>query len=229
MTDLDNALIRVLVVDDEPNITQFLELGLVHDGYQVCAVNDGFDAVSTARQFQPHVVVLDVMMPGMDGYEVCQMLKSVVRTSVIMLTAKEEVSDRVRGLNGGADDYMVKPFSFQELLARIHARVRTQFPELADVVTYGPFRLESGRREIRHQEKLLELSPTEYRLLRYLILNHDLVMSKQIILEKVWGYDFGGEENIVEVYVRSLREKLQDKEHKLIRTVRGVGYRVDTE
>ncbi|MHB1628361.1 MAG: response regulator transcription factor [Bacilli bacterium] len=229
MTDLDNALIRVLIVDDEPTIAQFLELGLVHEGYQVCTVNDGLAAVSTAKQFQPHVVVLDVMMPGMDGYEACQVLKSLVRTSVIMLTAKEEVPDRIRGLDGGADDYMVKPFSFQELLARIKARVRNQFPELADAVTYGSFRLESGRHEIWHQGKLLQLSPTEYRLLRYLILNHGLVMSKQIILEKVWGYDFGGEENIVEVYVRSLREKLQDKEHKLIRTVRGVGYRVDTE
>lgn len=219
--------IRVLVVDDEPNIVQFLEFGLMNEGYEVQSASDGLDAVSAAKQFKPHIVILDVMLPGMDGYEICRVLKCTVRAAIIMLTAKEQVDDRVHGLTVGADDYMVKPFSFKELLARIHARVRNQFPELAGGAMFGPFRLDDGRREIHYGEALLELSPTEYELLRYLLLNHGLVVSKRVILEKVWGYDFGGEENIVEVYIRSLREKLGDRDHSIIRTLRGAGYRVD--
>ncbi|GJM76471.1 hypothetical protein HMSSN036_86870 [Paenibacillus macerans] len=147
--------------------------------------------------------------------------------AIIMLTAKDEVDDRVKGLTIGADDYVVKPFSFEELLARIGARLRNQFPALFGEVVIGPFRLDDRRKEIIYREQPLELSPTEYELLKYLVLNHGIVLSKTTILDKVWGYDFGGEENIVEVYIRSLREKLHDKEHRLIRTLRGAGYRVD--
>ncbi len=144
-----------------------------------------------------------------------------------MLTAKDEVDDRVKGLTQGADDYMAKPFSFEELLARIQARIRNQFPNLMAEVVVGPFRVDDRRKEIIYNERVLELSPTEYELLKYLVLNQGLVLSKTMILDKVWGYDFVGDENIVEVYIRSLREKLNDKEHRLIRTLRGAGYRVD--
>ncbi|WP_088547398.1 response regulator transcription factor [Paenibacillus aquistagni] len=219
--------IRILVVDDEPNILQFLELGLSNEGYDVKTVQDGMSAISMMKEYQPHVVILDVMMPGMDGFEVVHMLKKMDQVAVIMLTAKDEVDDRVKGLQLGADDYMVKPFSFVELLARIQARVRNQFPNLAGEVSLGSFTIDDRRKEIRKSDQLLELSPTEYELLKFMIMNHGLVLSKSLILDKVWGYDFGGEENIVEVYIRSLRDKLGDREHQLIRTLRGVGYRLD--
>ncbi|GJM79425.1 response regulator transcription factor [Paenibacillus timonensis] len=219
---------KVLLVDDEPHIVQFLELGLQNEGFEVRTAGDGMSAVAIAAEFQPHVIVLDVMMPGMDGWEVCRLLrKNGENVSIIMLTAKDEVEDRVKGLTIGADDYVVKPFSFEELLARIGARLRNQFPALYGEVVIGPFRLDDRRKELSYSGRVLELSPTEYELLKYLILNHGIVLSKTTILDKVWGYDFGGEENIVEVYIRSLREKLNDREHRLIRTLRGAGYRVD--
>lgn len=220
--------IKILLVDDEPHILQFLELGLVNEGFEVRTASDGISAVNTAMEYQPHVIILDVMMPGMDGWELCRLLKkSGMQTSIIMLTAKDEVEDKIKGLNLGADDYVVKPFSFEELLARIGARLRNQFPALAGESVIGPFRINDKKKEIMYHERILELSPTEYELLKYLVLNHGIVLSKLTILDQVWGYDFGGEENIVEVYIRSLRDKLQDKEHRVIRTLRGAGYRLD--
>ncbi len=220
--------VKILLVDDEPHILQFLELGLVNEGFDIRTAPDGLMAVTTAADFQPQVVILDVMMPGMDGFEACRMMrKTGINAAIIMLTAKDEIEDRVKGLGLGADDYLLKPFSFEELLARIHARLRNQFPSLLGEVNHGPFRLDDRRKEISYRGQVLELSPTEHELLHYLVINHGIVLSKAKILDSVWGYDFGGEENIVEVYIRSLREKLEDKEHKLIRTLRGSGYRVD--
>lgn len=219
--------VKILLVDDEPNILSFLELGLQNEGFEVKTATDGITAVTLAKQFKPHIVILDVMMPGMDGFEVCRILKKTENMAVIMLTAKEEVEDRVKGLTIGADDYMIKPFSFEELLARIHARIRNHFPHLWGEVTIGPFRIDDRRKEISYHDRILELSPTEYEMLKFFVLNHGLVLSKAKILDHVWGYDFGGEDNIVEVYVRSLRQKLNDREHRLIRTLRGVGYRMD--
>lgn len=219
--------IKVLIVDDEPNILQFLELGLENEGYQVKTAFDGPEAIAIAEEYSPHVVILDVMMPGMDGFEVCKSLKDTKPVAVIMLTAKEEIEDRVKGLNLGADDYMSKPFSFGELLARIQARIRNQFPHLLDEVAIGPFVINASLKELRYHGRALDLSPTEYELLKHLVFNHGNVLSKSVILDQVWGYDFGGEENIVEVYIRSLRDKLQDREHQVIRTIRGVGYRVN--
>ncbi|MFM9278112.1 response regulator transcription factor [Paenibacillus jiagnxiensis] len=220
--------VKILIADDEPHILQFLEFGLANEGFEVRKAANGEEALEAAREFRPHVAVLDVMMPEMNGFEVCSSLKETGdNIAVIMLTAKDEVDDRVKGLKLGADDYLVKPFNFEELLARIEARLRNQFPDLLGEVVYGPFCIDDRRREIKYADRVLELSPTEYELLKLLVLNHGLVLSKARILDRVWGYDFGGEDNIVEVYVRSLRDKLQDKEHKLIRTLRGVGYRMD--
>jgi two-component system OmpR family response regulator len=143
-----------------------------------------------------------------------------------MLTARDEVDDRVKGLDLGADDYMVKPFSFKELIARINARLRNSFPEFNDVNCIGNFYIDDGAHEITYCGKILELPPTQYNLLKHLLLNNGLVLSKASILEKVWGYDFNGEENIVEVYIRYLRDKIGDKDHNIIKTVRGVGYKV---
>lgn len=216
-----------MVVDDEPNILKFLEIGLRNEGYEVACADHGVAAITLMEEYQPQVVILDVMMPGLDGFEVVRQLKKMDQVAVIMLTARDDVDDRVKGLTLGADDYMVKPFSFDELLARINARLRNQFPHLFGEVRLGPFSIDDRRREIKYETRILELSPTEYELLKYLVLNHGLVLSKKTILDRVWDYDFGGEDNIVEVYVRSLREKLQDKDHRLIRTLRGAGYRVD--
>lgn len=220
--------IKILLVDDEPHILQFLEFGLINEGYEVRTASNGSEGLELAREYRPHVAILDVMMPEMNGFELCRSLKETGdNIAVIMLTAKDEVDDRVKGLKLGADDYLAKPFNFEELLARIGARLRNQFPDLLGEVTYGPFRVDDRRKEIKHADRVLELSPTEYELLKFMVLNHGLVLSKARILDRVWGYDFGGEDNIVEVYIRSLRDKLQDKEHKLIRTLRGVGYRID--
>ena len=219
--------IKILVVDDETGILDFLELGLMEEGYQVVTAQDGQTAVNLAKSFNPHIVILDVMMPGMNGFEVCAMLKKIGNYSVIMLTAKDEVESRVKGLTIGADDYVVKPFSFQELLARIHARIRNQFPQLLNELTLGDFQIDDLRKEISYRGKTLSLSVTEYELLKYLLINHGIVLSKAKILDEVWGYDFGGQENIVEVYVRSLRDKLGDKTYALIQTIRGAGYRID--
>lgn len=220
--------IKILIVDDEPNILQFLELGLRSEGFIVESSTDSMSAVQLAERFNPHVIVLDIMMPGIDGFEVCRQLKeNKHEAAIIMLTAKDEVNDRVRGLTTGADDYMIKPFSFEELLARIQARLRNQFPYLFGEITVGPFRIDDRKKEISYLGQALTLSPTEYDLLKLLVTKHGTVLSKSKILNIVWDYDFGGEDNIVEVYIRSLREKLGDKEHVLIRTLRGAGYRVD--
>lgn len=218
--------INILIVDDEESIVEFIKMGLEAEGFTVHSAFDGNSAVSLAKEVNPHVIILDIMIPGMNGFEVCSSIKRSIKTSIIMLTARDEVDDRVKGLNLGADDYMVKPFSFKELLARISARMRNTFPELTDTMHIGEFNIDDAAHEITLQNKHLVLSPTEYNLLRYLLLNNGIVLSKQLILEKVWGFDFNGEENIVEVYIRYLRDKLGDKEHKIIRTVRGVGYKV---
>lgn len=219
--------IKVLLIDDEPTILQFLSLGLSNEGFDIKAAQDGIEGINIAKELKPHIAIVDVMLPGMDGFEVCRLLKKMGNIAVIMLTAKDQVDDRVKGLTIGADDYMVKPFSFEELLARIQARIRNQFPNLLNEVSIGPFKIDDRRKEIKYLNHILDLSPTEYALLKFLVINHGLVLSKSTILDRVWGYDFGGEENIVEVYIRSLREKLQDHSRTVIRTLRGVGYRID--
>lgn len=166
------------------------------------------------------------MLPGMDGYEVCSIIKKSIKTSVIMLTALDEVDDKVKGLDIGADDYMAKPFSFKELLARINARIRNSFPELSDITNIGNFKVDDKAHEITYREKVLDLPPTQYNLLSFLLMNNGIALSKSLILEKVWGYDFNGEDNIVEVYIRYLRDKIGDKDHNIIKTVRGVGYKM---
>lgn len=225
---MEKSPIRVLVVDDEESITSFIRMGLKAKGYEVETASDGLSGVLRAKSFAPHVVVLDVMMPGMDGLEACREIKRAlgVSVSVILLTARGEVEDRIRGLETGADDYMGKPFSFAELLARIQARVRQMYPDQADVIATGDFLMDDGAHEIRYKGELLGLTPTEYNLLRHLLLNRGRVQSKDMLLEKVWGYDFDGEANVVEVYVRQIRDKIGDVSRTVIQTVRGFGYKV---
>ncbi len=220
--------IKILIADDEPSIVQFLEIGLQNEGYMTCRATDGIEALQAIQRFRPQLVILDIMMPGIDGFAVCESIKATGQhISIIMLTARDEIEDRVKGLTLGADDYMIKPFSFSELLARITARLRNQHPHLISQIDIGPFRIDSLRKEFFYENQLLDLSPTEYKLLEYLVTNHGIVLSKVAILSNVWGYQFGGDYNIVEVYIRALREKLADTEHKRIRTLRGAGYRLD--
>ena len=234
----DQSLLTVLIIDDAENIVEFIKLGLRYEGFEVKVASNGPDGLVTAQRIDPDLVILDLMLPGMDGLEVCRQLRSNPITRdvpILMLTAKDEVRDRITGLDVGADDYLTKPFSFEELLARIHALLRRQrrgTGELAgngrqkQILQCGDLELNTATREVRRAGRLVELTPTEYNLL-YLFMSYPRqVLDRLTILNRVWGYDFLGETNIIEVYVRYLREKLEDSPSKprLIQTVRGVGY-----
>lgn len=225
--------IKVLIVDDEENIIKFLKMGLEAEGYEVYSADNGIEGVERAKSIKPDVVILDIMMPGLNGYEACRVIKNSIDTIVIMLTAREEVEDRVKGLEIGADDYMIKPFSYRELVARINVRLRNRRTESSEKSykesekSSCDFLINEDAHEIRYKGKVLELSPTEYNLLKYLLNNVGIVLSKSKILDKVWGYDFYGDENIVEVYIRYLRNKIGDKDYKIIQTVRGAGYKLN--
>lgn len=226
MNSVSKEQITILIVDDEKSIVDFIKMGLEAEGYLVYEAFNGNEAIELASKIKPNIIILDIMLPGMDGYEVCSIIKRSIKTSIIMLTALDEVDDKVKGLDIGADDYMAKPFSFKELLARINARIRSDFPEAEDIVQIGNFTLDDRAHEFKYCGETLELPPTQYNLLKFLLMNNGIVLSKSLILEKVWGYDFNGEENIVEVYIRYLRDKIGDKEHATIKTIRGVGYKM---
>lgn len=231
--------LKVLVIDDETNIIEFIKLGLGYEGFQVESASDGPQGLAAAQRVDPDIVVLDLMLPGMDGLEVCRRLRTNPTTQdvpVLMLTAKDEVRDRVIGLETGADDYLVKPFDFVELLARIRAILRRQRrvrggESAADgnesqILQFGDLRLNMATREVTRGGRLIELTATEYNLLHLFMSHPKQVLDRQTILNRVWGYDFLGETNIIEVYVRYLREKIEDSPStpRLIQTVRGVGY-----
>ncbi len=220
---------KILVVDDDPSIRQMLSLGLKQEGYEVQTAEDGEIALQLIPIFEPHIIILDIMMPVMDGYELCQAIPEISGASMIMLTAKDTSQDIVKGLRLGANDYLVKPFYFDELLARIEVQLRNRFPDLSGIRTIGRFTVDDLKKTIALDENVLHLSPTEYKLLSYLLWNANQTLSKDKILIHVWGYDFEGEDNIVEVYIRYLREKLGDSAHVLIKTVRGLGYRLQAE
>ncbi|MBA3620404.1 MAG: response regulator transcription factor [Acidothermales bacterium] len=220
--------IRVLVVDDEPALTDVVGTVLRYEGWQVRTAGSGSQALTAFRSFSPDVVVLDVMLPDLDGFEVLRRLRSDgAQTPVLFLTARDATEDRVRGLTLGGDDYVVKPFSLEELVARLHALLRRAgiargqrdtVLQVADLV------LDEEGREVRRGGELVQLTATEFELLRYLMLNARRVVSKAQILDRVWHYDFGGQANIVELYVGYLRRKLDRDREPLIQTVRGVGY-----
>lgn len=217
---------RVLVVDDEPSITDFIALGLRHEGFDVRTAPDGRAGLRAVDDFKPHIVVLDLMMPRMDGWEMCRALSGDPSRGIIILSARDDTTDRIQGLELGADDYLVKPFEFGELLARIRAVLRRRSPELSRVITAGDLRIDTGTREVTAGDRSLDLSVREFDLLLFLAVNADQVLPRQRILDEVWGYNFFGDENNVEVYIRYLRQKLGDTSHERIQTVRGVGYRL---
>jgi len=223
---------RLLVVDDEPNILELLSVSLRFAGFDVATATNGVDALNVARTFTPDLMVLDVMMPGMDGFSVASTLRSRGdQTPVLFLTAKDATEDRVRGLTVGGDDYVTKPFSLEEVVARIRAVLRRTRGNVADAeatttsrLTFADLVLDDDTHQVWKGDREVELSPTEFNLLRYLMQNPGRVLSKTQILDNVWQYDFGGNGNVVESYISYLRRRLDTDEPRLLHTVRGVGY-----
>jgi len=217
---------RILVVEDEDRIAQFLERGLIFEGYRVEVANDGSEGLRKARENPPDLVILDLMLPGIDGIEVCRRLRAASDVPILMLTAKDTVEDRVTGLDAGADDYLLKPFSFDELLARIRALFRRAAPvSKPELLAFADLSLDTGTHRAARGERMIDLTAKEYELLELFMRHPRQVLSRDLIFDRVWGYDFGGESNIIEVYVRYLRQKTeQEGESRLIHTVRGVGY-----
>jgi DNA-binding response OmpR family regulator len=216
--------IRALVVDDEETILEFLGMGLGYEGFTVETAMDGPAALAVADRFRPDVVVLDVMLPGLDGIEVCRRLRARGDVAIIMLTAKGEVEERITGLDAGADDYLPKPFRFQELLARIRAVLRRRDIVLHRVLKAGDVTLDRGTREVLRAGRVVDLTPREFDLLDLLLAHPGQVFPRETILNRLWGYTFVGDSNVIDVHIGALREKLGDKPPKLIQAVRGVGY-----
>ena len=216
---------QILVVDDDTEILDLLSRGLKFEGYDVKTAAEGATALTYFKQEAPDLVLLDVMMPGMNGIEVCREMRKVRDTPILMLTAKDAVRDKVAGLDSGADDYIVKPFVFEELLARVRAQLRRTMPGEAQMLQFSDLILNTASHEVRRSGQLIELTTKEFELLLLFMQHPRQVLTREVIYDKVWGYDFGGESNIIEVYVRYLRSKLEAHgRNKLIQTVRGVGY-----
>jgi two-component system OmpR family response regulator len=218
---------RVLVVDDEDNVTHLVSSALRIEGFDTVTADCGTAALSKVAETNPDLIVLDVMMPGMDGLGVLQNLRSAgSQVPVIFLTARDAANDRIGGLRAGADDYVVKPFSVEELLARVHAVLRRSAPEEArdGVLKIADLELDENSHEVTRAGVEVHLTATEFELLRYLMRNERVVLSKAQILDRVWKYDFQGQSNIVELYIGYLRKKIDNVEPKLIHTVRGAGY-----
>jgi two-component system, OmpR family, response regulator MprA len=218
---------HILVVDDEPAVRDALERALRSDGYRVSLAVDGQDALDRIGEQAPALVVLDVLMPRLDGLETCRRIRRLGdRTPVLMLTARDAVGDRVEGLDAGADDYVVKPFALEELLARIRALLRRSLPNAEErPLVFEDLRLDPVAHEVYRGERRIDLTRTEYLLLELFLLNPRRVLTREVIFDRVWGYDFGPTSNALEVYVGYLRRKTEtDGEPRLIHTVRGVGY-----
>ncbi|MBZ4687894.1 MAG: two-component system, OmpR family, response regulator MprA [Clostridia bacterium] len=224
----------ILVVDDDEKITTFLYRILTYEGYEVYVAHDGIEGFNKTLEVKPDLVILDILMPGIDGIEVCKRLrKQNVTTPFLMLTAKDEVTDRVQGLDAGADDYLVKPFALEELLARVRALLRRrQREEKGDKNTlkFADLTLNTATREVFRGKRRLTLTTKEFELLKLFLENPRQVLSKELIMEKIWGFDYSGESNVLEVYIRMLRQKLEEGDNsRLIHTVRGVGYTLKEE
>src|SRR5438046_36877 len=222
---------RVLIIEDDPKMVDFIKLGLDYEGFDVQYAYEGKTGLKMASDNPPDLIILDLMLPGIDGFEVCQRLRLTQNVPIIMLTARDEVADRVNGLDLGADDYLTKPFQFKELAARIRAVLRRKSSAIVEVSKTNPepklltlydISLDPDLRELHRGDRVVELSQREVDLLKLLMSHPNQVMTREIILDKVWGYDFGGDYNVIEVYIRYLRQKLG--EPSLIYTVRGVGY-----
>jgi two-component system OmpR family response regulator len=222
---------RILVVDDETSISDLISTSLRFVGFEVRTAATGSQALSVAEEFKPHAIILDVMLPDQDGFEVCRQIRNEgVNVGVLFLTAKDGMEDKVAGLTIGGDDYMTKPFSLEELVARLRALLRrigvVEMDHDDEKIRFADLELDEATHEVRRAGNLLDLSPTEFLLTRYLLINSDRVVSKAQILDHVWEYDFRGDAGIVETYISYLRKKIDIYQPPLIHTVRGVGYRL---
>ncbi|MCJ8013364.1 response regulator transcription factor [Paenibacillus sp. KQZ6P-2] len=220
---------KVLIIDDDEKIISMLRRGLAFEGYDIITANNGAEGLKSVLNSEPDLVILDVMMPQVDGFEVCRRLREGgIRVPVLMLTAKDEIEHRVKGLDLGADDYLVKPFALEELLARVRALLRRK-PGQEDNedhrLTYEDIVLDVDSREVLREGKRLELTAKEFELLHLFMQNPKRVLSRDLIMDKIWGYDYSGESNVLEVYIAMLRQKTEEYGGKrLIQTIRGAGY-----
>lgn len=223
---------KILLIEDDAQIARFIELELEHEGYQIKKYDNGYDGINAVKAEKYDLLLLDIMLPGIDGMEVCRQLREFSDIPIIMLTAKSEIEDKVEGLDIGADDYLTKPFEIEELLARIRAHLRRKDGnvESDNILKTADVEVNLDAHIVKRAEEEIELTKKEYDLLVYLIKNEGIVVSRDKLLNNVWGYDYTGETNIVDVYIRYLRSKIDDPfEQKLIHTVRGVGYVLRTD
>ncbi|HKP51666.1 MAG TPA: response regulator transcription factor [Chloroflexia bacterium] len=232
MSDQDHSSggdsrVRVLVVDDEPLIVEMLSMGLGYEGFDVSVARTGPEALEEAWSTKPHLVVLDIMLPGMDGLEVCRRLRARGDAGIIMLTARGEVEDRIAGLDNGADDYLAKPFTFGELMARVRAVLRRRGINLQQMLRVGDVTLDRQTHRVTRSGKEIALTPREFDLLELLMAHPRQVFSRDVILNRIWGYEYLGDTNVIDVNIRYLREKLDDGDRTLIRSVRGIGYSLE--
>jgi two-component system OmpR family response regulator len=223
----EQQTIRVLVVDDEPNIVDVISMALRYQGFKVESASNGREALAAVADFKPHLMLLDIMLPDMEGFDVAKRLGGErAELPIIFLTARDATEDKVRGLTSGGDDYVTKPFSLEELVARIRTILRRSGmaePE-SSRLTFGDLELDEDTHEVSRGDRPIELTATEYRLLRYLMLNPRRVLTRAQLLDHVWEYDFGGDARVLETYISYLRKKIDVEEPRLIHTVRGVGY-----
>ena len=217
---------RILVIDDDVGLTNVLRRGLAYEGFEVDVAGSGADGLARARERYPDLVILDIMMPGMDGLEVLRRLRAAdERLPILLLTARDAPADQVQGLERGADDYVVKPFTFEVLLARVRALLRRQESDQPTVLRFADLTLDTGTRRAHRGTRAIDLTSTEYDLLRQFLENPRRVLTRDVLMDRVWGYDFGGNTNVLEVYVKQLRQKLESAgEPRLLHTMRGAGY-----
>lgn len=223
---------RVLIIEDEIKLARFVELELVYEGYEVKVCNDGRVGLDTAMEENFDLILLDLMLPGLNGIEICRRIRKVSDVPIIMLTAKDEVMDKVAGLDSGADDYLTKPFAIEELLARMRVALKRRNinENRKNILQVKDLIVDTDKRLVKVLDKSIELTKKEYELLVYLIQNKNIVLNREQILNQVWGYDYIGETNVVDVYVRYLRSKIDEQfDKKYIHTIRGVGYFVKDE
>lgn len=223
---------KVLIIEDEIKLARFVELELAYEGYEVKVCNDGRVGLDTAMEEIFDLILLDLMLPGLNGIEICRRIRKVSEVPIIMLTAKDEVMDKVAGLDSGADDYLTKPFAIEELLARMRVALKRRNinENRKNILQVKDLIIDTDKRLVKVLDKSIELTKKEYELLVYLIQNKNIVLNREQILNQVWGYDYIGETNVVDVYVRYLRSKIDEQfDKKYIHTIRGVGYFVKDE